>query len=70
MERAVGSTDPWVVPIVARLTVEYALETLVVTRDELRESPRRTPAATSLTGQLIVDDSAYSARTQRQVVSY
>lgn len=63
----VASTDPWVVPFVVRLVGEYVLEILV----DICEALRRLDApGMGAYGQFIVDNPAFFARTQRQVVSY
>jgi hypothetical protein len=70
LEKAIGSTEPWVVPFVVRLAGEYVLELLVVIRDELRDLAAPGTSGHLVYGQFLVDNPAFFACTQRRVVSY
>ncbi|MGQ4375900.1 hypothetical protein ACN6K9_005706 [Streptomyces sp. SAS_267] len=70
LQKVIGSTDPWVVPFVVRLVGEYVVEILDVIRAGLRDLAVPGTLAHLAYGQFIVDNPAFFARTQRQVVSY
>lgn len=70
LEKIVGSTDSWVIPVVVQLVGEYVLEILVVICDELRDLATPGTRGHHVYGQFIVDNPAFFARTQRRVVSY
>ncbi|MEV6583088.1 hypothetical protein AB0M92_33570 [Streptomyces sp. NPDC051582] len=70
LEKVVDSTNPWVVPFVVQLVGEYVLEILVVICDELRDLATPGTGGYLAYGQFIVDNPAFFARVQRQVVSY
>lgn len=70
LAEVVGSAEPWVVPFVVRSVGEYVVEILVVIREGLRELVVPGSEGHLAYGRFIVDNPAFFARIQRQVVSY
>ncbi|MFC8722743.1 hypothetical protein [Kitasatospora sp. NPDC057198] len=70
LAEVVGSVEPWAVPFVVRSAGEYVVEILVVIRDGLRDLAVPGSDHQLAYGRFIVDNPAFFARVQRQVVSY
>ncbi len=68
--KIVGSADPWVIPFVVQLVGEYVVEILVAICDDIRDLVAPGASGHLAYGQFIMDNPAFFARIQRQVVSY